>query len=74
VEHGETDLAQVREAALAVLSGASEMRVEYLEIVDPDEMQPVERIAGPVTIAAAVWLGSTRLIDNLRAIPPRPQS
>jgi pantoate--beta-alanine ligase len=75
VEHGQTNPAQVREAGSAVLlSGAPGMKVEYFEIVDPDEMQPVERIAGPVTIAAAVWLGSTRLIDNVRAIPPQPQS
>jgi pantothenate synthetase len=39
--------------------------VEYLEIADA-EMQPVERVAGPVTVAAAVWLGETRLIDNVR--------
>jgi pantothenate synthetase len=30
-------------------------------------MQPVERIVGPVRVAAAVWLGSTRLIDNVIA-------
>jgi pantoate--beta-alanine ligase len=73
VEHGEINPAQVREAALAVLSGVPGMRVEYFEIVDADDLQPVERIAGPVTIAAAVWLGSTRLIDNLLVIPPQPQ-
>ena len=30
-----------------------------------DEMQPLERIAGPVRVAAAAWLGTTRLIDNI---------
>jgi pantothenate synthetase len=28
-------------------------------------MQPVEKIGGPVRIAGALWVGSTRLIDNL---------
>jgi pantothenate synthetase len=28
-------------------------------------MQPVERIEKPVRIAAAVWVGATRLIDNV---------
>jgi len=46
-----------------------EIRVEYIEIVDPDEMRPVDRIDGPVRIAAAIWLGSIRLIDNLLCAP-----
>ena len=41
------------------------LRVEYLEVVGRDTMQPVERITGPALVAAAVWLGSTRLIDNV---------
>jgi pantoate--beta-alanine ligase len=46
------------------------MRLEYLEIADDAEMQPVESITGPVRVAAAVWVGRTRLIDNLRCHPP----
>jgi pantothenate synthetase len=30
-------------------------------------MQPVERIEKPVRIAGAVWVGATRLIDNVLA-------
>ena len=45
------------------------LRVEYLEIVDPDSIQPVDRIAGPVLVACAVWLGATRLIDNIACTP-----
>ena len=43
------------------------MRLEYLEIVDPTEMAPVDRIEAPVQIAIAAWLGTTRLIDNILA-------
>jgi pantoate--beta-alanine ligase len=39
--------------------------VEYLEVVDPEELQPVETIRGPVRIAGAIWIGKTRLIDNV---------
>lgn len=62
---------EIRKEALAVLAGQPEMRVEYFEIVDQEEMQPVDRIRGPVRVAAAVWLGSTRLIDNLLSRPPQ---
>jgi len=59
------DAAVAREAGLAILSKEPEVRVEYFEIVDAEEMQPVARITGPVCIAAAAWLGGTRLIDNV---------
>ena len=66
---GMTSAAEVRSAALRVFEEHPEVRVEYLEIVDPDEMQPVEQITGPVRIAGAVWIGKTRLIDNVLARP-----
>jgi pantoate--beta-alanine ligase len=61
-----------RGAALEVMAKTPEFRVEYLEIVDPEEFQPVELIAGPVRIAAAAWLGGTRLIDNVAVSPIVP--
>ena len=64
IEEGIEDSERVRQAALTVLSEQSH-RVEYLEVVDPEEIQPVKRISGPVRVAGAIWIGSTRLIDNL---------
>jgi pantoate--beta-alanine ligase len=43
----------------------SSVRLEYLEVVDPMDLQPVQTISGPVLIAGALWVGTTRLIDNL---------
>jgi len=40
-------------------------RLEYLDIVDPGTMQPVDRIDRPVRVAGAIWVGATRLIDNI---------
>ena len=69
VAAGVTDAAEVRRRALAVLAREPGMRVEYLEVADPDGMQPVGLIAGPALVVAAVWLGNTRLIDNLLCRP-----
>jgi pantoate--beta-alanine ligase len=69
VSGGLRDIESIKTLALEPLAWHPEIRVEYFEIVDPDEMQPVEQIAGPVVIAAAVWIGSTRLIDNVQAHP-----
>jgi pantoate--beta-alanine ligase len=60
---GERDVAAVRGAAAARIPPSIEL--EYLEIVDPATMQPVAQIAGPVRVAGAIWLGATRLIDNV---------
>jgi pantoate--beta-alanine ligase len=57
--------AVVRQAVLNAL--VPEMRAEYVEVADPETMRPVERISGDVRVAAAVWLGGVRLIDNILA-------
>jgi len=72
---GELRVAALRSDALGMFGQHPEARVEYFEICDPDTLQPVERVAGPVLIAGAMWLGSTRLIDNMRLWggPPGPR-
>jgi pantoate--beta-alanine ligase len=65
---GVRDARVVKQAAVGKLPG--QVRLEYLEIVDPDEMQPVDHIDGAVRVAGAIWVGSTRLIDNLLCVPP----
>ncbi len=69
-ESGVRDAAALKRAAEAVFREEPEVRIEYLEIVDPDEMQPVSSLGGPARIAVAAWVGGTRLIDNLLIAPP----
>jgi pantoate--beta-alanine ligase len=65
IRAGERDVAKARDAALMVLNASPLIRVEYFEVVDPDELQPVSEIQGSVRIASAIWIGKTRLIDNV---------
>jgi pantoate--beta-alanine ligase len=67
IRAGEKDVAKIQSAAVALLAASPLIRVEYFEVVDPSELQPIAVINGPVRIAAAVWIGSTRLIDNVSA-------
>lgn len=57
--------AEIRRAALDRLAQEPRLRVEYVEIADAVTMTPVIEVSSPVRIAAAVWLGNTRLIDNV---------
>jgi len=45
-------------------------RIDYLEIVEPEELQPLLRIEGAALLAGAVFVGSTRLIDNREIAAP----
>jgi len=40
-------------------------KVDYIEIVDPDAIVPVQEISGPVLAAVAIHMGKARLIDNI---------
>jgi pantoate--beta-alanine ligase len=66
IARGNTDPAAVKQRAIAAIpSNESSLRLEYLEIVDPEQMQPVDTITGTVLVAGALWVGATRLIDNV---------
>jgi len=69
IEAGMRDSAAVREAAERVIQKQQGARLEYLDIFDPDDMQPVARIDRPVVVAGAIWVGATRLIDNVICVP-----
>jgi pantoate--beta-alanine ligase len=66
IQSGSKSAEEIRSTAIACLQQHPEFRVEYLEVVDASSMTPVETIGGPVRIAAAAWLGSVRLIDNVQ--------
>ncbi len=62
---GERDAEAVRSQVRRRIEGAPEARVDYVELVSTETLQSVELIAGEVLLAAAVFFGKTRLIDNV---------
>lgn len=69
VESGQQDAGKVVAVARQLLDKEPLLKLDYLELVDPDTLEPVRSIHGPVRIAAAAFYGSTRLIDNIHAAP-----
>ncbi len=53
-------LKRVRE----ILKAGKDMRIDYAELRHPETLEEVSRIDGPTLLALAVFLGTTRLIDN----------
>lgn len=69
IAEGERDARVVEQRAAAVIPSDASLRLEYLDVVDPVELQRVDTIAGTVLVAGALWVGNTRLIDNVTCTP-----
>ena len=65
IEAGQTGSQAILGEARRVLEEEPLIEVDYLDLVDPDEMQPVSEVTGPVRVCAAIRIGSSRLIDNI---------
>lgn len=64
IEAGEKEAAKVREIITDKLNTCQLAKIDYVEVVSFDNIQPIEEIEGSVLIAIAVYIGKTRLIDN----------
>jgi pantoate--beta-alanine ligase len=62
---GERSAAKLSSAAKEVFASEPQIVLDYFEIVDPDTLDPVERISQKTLVAVAARVGSTRLIDNV---------
>lgn len=69
VKAGETDPARIIEAARDRITAEPDTEIDYIELADPETLEAVSRIRGPVLMALAVQLGRTRLIDNRMLVP-----
>ena len=66
VGRGERSADAVVAAGRNVIATASLARIDYLEVVNAETLQPVTEIRPDSLIAVAAFFGQTRLIDNLR--------
>jgi pantoate--beta-alanine ligase len=64
-EQGERNSAKLIAAGRNTLSDELALKLDYIEVVDPDTLDPVEEIRGKTIVAVAGFLGTTRLIDNI---------
>ncbi len=62
---GESNAATLARAGREVIAEEPAAKLDYLEIVDADTLDPIEDIGKGSLVAIAAAIGSTRLIDNL---------
>lgn len=65
IEKGERNPKVVKQRMKALILSKPLARLDYLEIVDTENLIPLKRLTGPILIALAVYFGKVRLIDNV---------
>ena len=69
VRTGERRPATILQAMEERIRAVPITRIDYVSLVEPETMEPVEEIRGPTLAALAVVIGQTRLIDNCLLTP-----
>ena len=64
IEDGEKDARKVIAAIRGEIEKEPLAKIDYVEIVDWNTLEPVESTEGEILTAMAVYIGKTRLIDN----------
>jgi pantoate--beta-alanine ligase len=62
---GERSATRVKAAMRRLINRETGGRIDYVEMVDTDELRPVRTIKGETLVALAVFFDRTRLIDNV---------
>ena len=64
-QKGERDAEKIRNEMVAIIKKEPLARTDYVSISDPGTLEELSRIKGPALVSMAVYVGKTRLIDNL---------
>jgi pantoate--beta-alanine ligase len=65
IRAGERDGEALRRLLADFVAAEPLARLQYAAVVDPGSLKPIERIGRRALLALALFIGSTRLIDNL---------
>jgi pantoate--beta-alanine ligase len=70
LSQGERDVSHLQNKLREILGEEPLAKIDYAEIVDAESFEPVVRVSRACYVLLAVYLGKTRLIDNM-LIEPR---
>jgi pantoate--beta-alanine ligase len=65
IREGEKNPRRIIQAMERIIHSEPLASKDYIEIVDLDNLDPLDRIEGDVLVALAVFIGEVRLIDNM---------
>jgi pantoate--beta-alanine ligase len=64
-DQGEANSSQLIAAAKSVFAEEPAVRLDYVEIVNAESLEPLTGISSGALVAVAAFVGKTRLIDNV---------
>lgn len=64
-EAGERDAEVLRERMRSLVLQEPLARIDYVSVADAQTLEELERVEGPALVSLAVFIGHTRLIDNI---------
>ena len=64
VKEGVKDSRKIKRRVRSMISRKETAKIDYVEIVSLEDLEPVTVIDKPALLALAVWFGKARLIDN----------
>ena len=62
---GEKDSRKIISEMKDVIGKQPGVKIDYIKVVDTGDLKDIKKISGKALIAMAVWVGKTRLIDNI---------
>lgn len=65
IAKGVVRTAKLKKEMIKMLKDQKGIKVDYVEIVNPDSLEPLNEVKSTALVAVAVRLGNTRLIDNI---------
>ena len=65
IRRGERKTVTIIRAMEDLIRTKKQAKIDYIEVVDPDTLRPIATVESKALIALAVFVGKTRLIDNL---------
>jgi pantoate--beta-alanine ligase len=64
-QSGKKSTKEIVDLVRKIIGEASLARIDYVDLVDSENLQPVETVRPNSLLALAVFFGKTRLIDNI---------
>jgi pantoate--beta-alanine ligase len=65
ISAGEVSAIIIKQKLKSILEEGKDVRVDYVEVVDTDTLEPSDEVQDNTLIAVAAYVGDARLIDNI---------
>jgi len=64
-QKGEKSAERLRQEMTSLIEGEPLARIDYVSVADAETLEELNKVDRPALVSMAVWMGKTRLIDNI---------